>query len=212
MKVVITELLGLNNSQGPAGELSKAAIAAIQEAVSAKQDVRVITAKGNNVTNIGFFKERLDKYNEDEMNIDDVIISITEQQGKVRAETMRANGTNPGQAQPAILITEDRNMRVKANARGVPAIAGSALRAIVAPRGDKDMSRSRSKRKSFATPLATPKQRFSDVPRSEAAGDVEAATYHITQSGGGRQPQPQSPNFKKRHKRDKDMARGGGLG
>jgi len=78
---------------------------------------------------MGFYKEKLKEYSEGtDMSIDDVIIAITEAQGKLRAEMMRANGHD---AQPAVLVTDDRNMRVKTTVKQVPALSRSAVKAIL---------------------------------------------------------------------------------
>ncbi|RPA94597.1 hypothetical protein L873DRAFT_1700991 [Choiromyces venosus 120613-1] len=80
---VITELLGLRNSTGPVGDSTKAAMIAIHEALTDKRDVKVVTAKGSNVTNIGFYKEQPDKPGDDEQRkMDDIIIETTKLQGE----------------------------------------------------------------------------------------------------------------------------------
>ncbi|KAF8418948.1 hypothetical protein EV426DRAFT_299395 [Tirmania nivea] len=134
---VMTELMGLNSSP-TVGAAASNAIAAIQTSITAKKDLRIITAKGSNLTNMstnmGFYKEKLEEHSEGaDTSIDDVIIAITEAQGKLRAEMMRANGSDTGTAQPAVLVTDDRNMRVKATAKQVPALSGSAVKAILQP-------------------------------------------------------------------------------
>ena len=85
-------------------------------------------AKGSNVTNSSaFYKEKLQEDSEDASSID-VIIAITQSQGKFQAGFIE---TNYGSAQPAVLVTDDRNMSVKANAKHVFAISGSALKSIL---------------------------------------------------------------------------------
>ena len=108
----MTELVGLGCSP-TVGTAARDALATIQTSITAKRDLKIITAKGSNITNIsGFYKEKLQDDSED-ASIDDVIIAITESQGKHRTDLMEANH---GSAQPAVLVTDDRNMRVKANA------------------------------------------------------------------------------------------------
>jgi len=131
---VVTELNGLRNNAGPVGDDAKSAMFAISHAVSEKRDVKVITAKGSNVTNSGFFREKLEREPESEdQNIDDIIITTTQRQGEARCVLL---GAPVGGAQPAILITEDTNMRVKANARGVPAISTTVLRKYLGRLGE----------------------------------------------------------------------------
>ena len=51
---------------------------AIHEALTDKRDVKVVTAKGSNVANTGFYKEQLDNPGDDEQRkIDDIIIETT---------------------------------------------------------------------------------------------------------------------------------------
>jgi len=131
---VVTELNGLRNNVGAVGDDAKSAMFAISQAVLDKWDVKVITAKGSNVTNSGFFREKLEREPESEdQNIDDIIIATTQKQGEARAQLL---GRPVGGAQPAILVTEDTNMRNKANARGVPAIATTILRRYLARLGE----------------------------------------------------------------------------
>lgn len=203
---MITELLGLTNNAGNVGDAAKAAIIAINDAVSEKRDIKVVTAKGNNVTNIGFYKEQLERHGEEELrNIDDIIIQTTKQQGAVRRQALGS----AGEAEPAVLITEDVNMRVKANARGVTALAASVVRRSLSPRGSteqeatKENSRdtsARSKRKSAGTPLTTLKQRYPDWQEediafalSESNGDVDGAIAQMKIGG----------HKKRQHKRGK---------
>lgn len=157
----------------------------------------MVTAKGNNVTNIGFYKEQLERHGEDELrNIDDIIIQTTKQQGVVRRQILG----NAGEAEPAVLITEDVNMRVKANARGVTAIAASVVKRCLSPRGNVDQeatrenprdASARSKRKSFGHPVATMKQRYPEWQEddivsalSESNGDMDGAIEQMKIDGG----------------------------
>ncbi|KAF8467428.1 hypothetical protein BDZ91DRAFT_793776 [Kalaharituber pfeilii] len=182
---VMTELMGLQSSKSVA-ESAKQAVAAIQQAILSKKDIRVVTAKGSNVTNSCFYKEKLEEYKEEDMTIDDVIISITDQQGKHQAEMMRAIGSDPGNAQAAVLVTDDRNMRVKATAQHVPAIAGSALKAILAP---KNQPRTKRKKIEIAVaPLTSLRQTFPELTEevitnslAEANGDMIKAQATLSQ-------------------------------
>lgn len=201
---MITELLGLAKNPGVVRDTANAAIKIINDYLSEKKDIKVVTAKGNNVTNIGFYKEQLEKHGEVEIrNIDDIIIQTTKQQGEVRRQMLG----DAGEAEPAVLITEDRNMRVKANARGVTAIAASTMKRTLSPRGstEKDSSgdrskdtSARSKRKSFGTPVTALKQRYPEWQEDEIAfalsesnGDVDGAIAQMKIGG----------NKKRQHKR-----------
>ena len=188
----MTELNGLNNSP-TVGTAASNAITAIHTSINAKMDLRIITAKGSNVTNMGtnmgFYKEKLEEYSEGaDMSIDDVIIAITEAQGKLRAEMMRANGHDAGTAQPAVLVTDDRNMRVKATVKQVPALSGSAVKAILQPQVSK-VQAARVKKKPTSgdiTPLASLRQTYPEVAEEdlvnaleEANNDLEAAEFAL---------------------------------
>ncbi|KAG0132205.1 hypothetical protein HOY82DRAFT_307259 [Tuber indicum] len=58
----ITKLFGLTNSTGLAGDAAKVAAIVTDETLTDKRGVNVVTAKGSNVTNIGFYKEQVDKH------------------------------------------------------------------------------------------------------------------------------------------------------
>lgn len=211
--IVLTELNGLFSSP-TVSSAAREAVTAIQASITAKKDLRIITAKGNNVTNmtnVGFYKEKLEEHPEGTESIDDVIIAITEAQGKLRAEMMRANGNDPGLAQPAVLVTDDRNMRVKATAKQVPAISGPALKAVLHPR---------PKRKPVnvpSSPIASLHKTFPHLSEEtllnalhEANMNVEAAELSLYASSlaanGGK---PVNSN-KKRPKREQGRTAGAG--
>ncbi|CAZ84833.1 unnamed protein product [Tuber melanosporum] len=59
---MITKLFGLTNSTGLVGDAAKAAAIATNKALTDKRGVNVVNAKGSNVTNIGFYKEQVDKH------------------------------------------------------------------------------------------------------------------------------------------------------
>ncbi|RPB04309.1 hypothetical protein L873DRAFT_1799813, partial [Choiromyces venosus 120613-1] len=62
---------------------------AIHEALTDKRDVKVVTAKGRNVNNIGFYKEQPDKPGDDKQRkMDDMIIATTKLQGKAWRQAM----------------------------------------------------------------------------------------------------------------------------
>lgn len=117
--VVLIELQGLKNNPAELGKLARSAEDAIKKAIDESKDIKIITAKGIDVTKRGFFKEKIQR-EEGEQNIDDVIIRITKSLSDERGKAM--GPPINGKAAPAILVTEDSNLRVKANARGVPSI------------------------------------------------------------------------------------------
>ena len=166
----MTELMGLNNSPTTGSAASN------------------VTNMG---TNVGFYKEKLEEYSEGtDMSIDDVIIGITEAQGKIRAEMMRANSSDTGTAQPSVLVTDDRNMRVKATVKRVPALSGSAVRQILLPQNPKVQAtrmRKKSTTPTITPPLESLRQNFPDLTDEalmnafkEAGNDLELAEMICT--------------------------------
>jgi hypothetical protein len=125
---VITELHGLGKNAGSLGDSAKSAMIAINKAIADRKDVKIITARGNDLTKVGFFKEKLEKDDDETRNIDDVIIRTTEEQAQLRRQAFTQRGITGYDAETAILLTEDTNMRVKANARRVPAISTTILK------------------------------------------------------------------------------------
>ena len=72
---------------------------------------------------------------------------------------MKPNGVDCDQS--VVLVTDDRNIRVKSTAKQVVSITSSAFRAIISPRTAAKSSR---KRKLFTTPFMWLKQRFPNFP------------------------------------------------
>jgi hypothetical protein len=103
---------------------------AINKVIAERKDIRIINAKNLDITKAGFFREKLERDEDDETrNIDDIILHMTRYQSEFRPGVFAEKGiiTFNG-AEPAILLTEDTNLRVKANALGVPAISTTVLR------------------------------------------------------------------------------------
>jgi len=97
----------------------------IDQALSEKRQVRVVTAKGSLVTDIrANYKELIDSYRTDasdgRQNLDDIIIHTAQQQGEAIISKLGVQGD--GSIKPVVLVTDDTVMRVKAFARGVPSI------------------------------------------------------------------------------------------
>lgn len=118
-------------------------MSAINKVVGQTKDVRVITAKGSDVTKLGFFREKLESDDDDESrNIDDIIIKTTKNHGEARRQVFKSAGKSDfGNAEPAILLTEDANMRVKANALGIPAISTTHLKKYLVQIGSQPSKR-----------------------------------------------------------------------
>lgn len=134
----MAELHNLRKDTGLVGDAAKSALIAIYRSIADRRDIRIITAKGTDVTtNWNLEHEPTDKdiARNITRNIKNVIIKVTKQQSIDRAGNTLHN-TN---AEYAILLTEDIIMRLKAYARGVPSISTTLLKAYLValePRGD----------------------------------------------------------------------------
>jgi protein SMG6 len=141
---VITELTGLSKNTTPVGREADGALRAIKSAIDLGRDITIVTSKGNNVTRQGnFFKEQIESYDgEGQRNLDEIIIQTTKQQAQLkRGIHQSADGDargGDGRAKPAVLVTEDRAMRVKASAYGVAAVAASMVRRVIVPPRKRD--------------------------------------------------------------------------
>jgi predicted ribonuclease YlaK len=148
---VITELSGLSRNQNSIGQDATRALATIKSAIEDKKDIAIVTSKGNVVTNQGlFYKEQLENYEaEGRRTLDDIIIDITRQQAELkraRRSSLESSLEHPinDEAKPAVLVTEDRAMRLKASAYGVAAVAASMVRRVITPRRKRDSNKGSS--------------------------------------------------------------------
>lgn len=121
-QLVITELQGLKNN-AEVGNKAETAETAITKAIKSKRDIRILTSKGSDVTKRGFMRERFDR-DDDHQNLDDVISRTT----KLVAANRRASLGSMSPAEPAVLLTDDANLRLKSNVRGITAIGTAVLR------------------------------------------------------------------------------------
>ncbi|KAI9779925.1 MAG: hypothetical protein M1839_007081 [Geoglossum umbratile] len=142
---VITELSGLSRNLNSVGRDAARALDAIKSAIEEKKDVAIVTSKGNVVTNQGlFYKEQLENYEtEGRRTLDDIIIDVTKQQAQLtraRRPSVEASLEHPitDEAKSAVLVTEDRAMRLKASAYGVASVAASMVRRVIAPHRKRD--------------------------------------------------------------------------
>ncbi|CAG8773004.1 17714_t:CDS:2, partial [Cetraspora pellucida] len=100
--VIITELDGLKLNPPPLGTAAFEAITYLEQALSLSKKPRVQTSKGNYVSGINFSEEFDFGDGEDKKKrLDDLILGICNNNEAV------------------VLLTNDRNLRVKARARGV---------------------------------------------------------------------------------------------
>ena len=158
---MITELSGLGNNAS-IGNPTKSALIAISKAIADNANVRIVTATGNDVTKAGFFREKV-KREENEIDKTYDAIQTTRHQAESRRQAFATKGVIGYGAQPAIFLTEDTNMRVKANLQGVPAISTTLLK--------KFLVRLRSGRLPTRRPDKTPIDQ--DFPRIKLEDDDE---------------------------------------
>ncbi|TKA59490.1 hypothetical protein B0A49_12267 [Cryomyces minteri] len=131
---VVTELSGLTSSGNAKAQAAKDALNTLNTVISNGKNVRVVTAEGTDVTGQVFYKEHLSQYNTPggPQNTDDVILRTARRESDLIRDGQRwPERTNVGGAKPAMLLTEDRNMRVKATTMGVASIATSMLRSVL---------------------------------------------------------------------------------
>jgi protein SMG6 len=117
-------LVGLCHNPPPLGDASEKAIAYLEQTLLAKQfkKLKIQTSKGNYVSDISF-KENFD-FGEGEdrrKNLDDLILGIclwhfSRQHGN---SSHTRNDSVQNNIAVVVLLTNDRNLRVKARARGI---------------------------------------------------------------------------------------------
>ena len=124
MFIVITELDGLSHNPPPLGNASAEAITYLEQTLLAKRyrKLKIQTSKGNYVSDISF-KEMFD-FGEGEnkrRNLDDLILGIcfwhVSNQNNSTHQTR--NDSDLNNIATVVLLTNDRNLRVKARARGI---------------------------------------------------------------------------------------------
>ncbi|KAF2456476.1 hypothetical protein BDY21DRAFT_287627 [Lineolata rhizophorae] len=133
---VVTELHGLAKNKDQSGFAAEKAIETISLARNQRMNIRILTAKGNDITNQGFYKEQIEESERGtRRKLDEVIIDITRQQSDIsnRSTAMQNQRAMQEGAKPAVLVTEDQLMRVKAWADGVAAVDPSIVKDVIFP-------------------------------------------------------------------------------
>ncbi|GBC10647.1 hypothetical protein RclHR1_00980024 [Rhizophagus clarus] len=135
--IVVTELDGLKYNPPPLGNAAYDALEYLDEILSSKK-IRIQTSKGNYLTDISFSEEFDFGNGEDKKkNLDDLILGIclwhskhNEKNGlhdKSKEEAINNDHKN----EVTVLLTNDRNLRVKARARGVDVVGVKDFTGIV---------------------------------------------------------------------------------
>ncbi|CAG8469319.1 7825_t:CDS:2, partial [Scutellospora calospora] len=127
--VVITELDGLKLNPPPLGTAASEAIAYLERALSSSnrmKKLKVQTSKGNYVSGINFSEEFDFGDGEDKKkNLDDLILGIclwhAKNRGDIGLHSKSEKEDNNNEV--VVLLTNDRNLRVKARARGVDVVS-----------------------------------------------------------------------------------------
>jgi len=131
----ITELFNLAKVESPKFEspqahAAQAAIESIKAAIDECQNIQVLTPEGENVTSRTLLAGKVPASDpNDDQDPEEVLIGVSR-----RATDLSSQGEHEGnisQARPAILLTEDRSIRVKASLQGVAALATSMLRNLL---------------------------------------------------------------------------------
>ncbi|KAI9775610.1 MAG: hypothetical protein M1839_001011 [Geoglossum umbratile] len=117
---VIAELSGFSRNLNSVDRDAARALDAIKSAIEEKKDVAIVTSKGNIVANQGlFYNEQLENSEaEGRRALGDTIADITQQQAQLtrtRRPSVEASLKRPTtvEAKSAILVAEDRAMRLK---------------------------------------------------------------------------------------------------
>ncbi|CAG8448192.1 1651_t:CDS:2 [Dentiscutata heterogama] len=127
--VVITELDGLKLNPPPLGTAASDAINYLEQALSSSnrmKKLKVQTSKGNYVSGINFSEEFDFGDGEDKKkNLDDLILGICLWHAKNHGENSFNNKSEKesNNNEVVVLLTNDRNLRVKARARGIDVVS-----------------------------------------------------------------------------------------
>jgi hypothetical protein len=131
----ITELFNLAKIespkfQSPQAIAAQAAIESIKTAIDEHKNIQVLTPDGENVTSSTFLSGKAPATDpNDGQDPEAVLIGVSR-----RATDLSSQGEAEGsssEARPAILLTEDRSIRVKARYEGVASLATSMLKKLL---------------------------------------------------------------------------------
>ncbi|CAB4406875.1 unnamed protein product [Rhizophagus irregularis] len=128
--IVVTELDGLKYNPPPLGHAAHEALEYLNETLSTKK-IRIQTSKGNYLTDISFSEEFDFGNGEDKKkNLDDLILGICLWHSKHNEKNGLHDKSNENN-EVTVLLTNDRNLRVKARARGVNVVGVKDFTGIV---------------------------------------------------------------------------------
>jgi protein SMG6 len=137
---VIMELNGLSSNVSQLGDASQAAMAYISSHIrSHSTSLKIQTSKGNYLSSLGIYTEQVDFQDEAswERNMDDLILRAAIWQDEHwldRSAMLRDDGIirPTAGAVKVVLLSLDRNLRLKARSRQLPAASEKDLAHILA--------------------------------------------------------------------------------
>ncbi|CAG8719399.1 11355_t:CDS:1, partial [Dentiscutata erythropus] len=132
----VTELDGLRFNSPPLGTAASDAIAFLEQAMSNKKKLKIQTSRGNYVSGINFSEEFDFGDGEDKKkNLDDLILGICLWHAKNQEENGSYSKTSKekinNEKEAVVLLTNDRNLRIKARARGIDVIGAQDLAGLI---------------------------------------------------------------------------------
>jgi predicted ribonuclease YlaK len=131
---VVTELDGLSKEAAPLGPTAKAAVTYLEQRIRTHSlCLKIQTTKGNYLSDLLIRTEHHER-TIDERTMDDRILNIAAFQNEHfidRSSILGARGGG-GEATKVVLVTFDRNLRLKARAKGVDAADEKEMAAIMA--------------------------------------------------------------------------------
>ncbi|KAJ6513896.1 hypothetical protein C8R47DRAFT_1092306 [Mycena vitilis] len=133
---VIMELDGLSSNPSQLGEAAQAAMAYLSSHIrSHATSLKVQTSKGNYLTSLNVRAEQVDFTDgTSDRNMDDLILKAAIWQDEHwvnRSAMLKSNGVDSDGAVKVVLLSLDRNLRLKARSRQLPAASEKDLAAIL---------------------------------------------------------------------------------
>jgi protein SMG6 len=137
---VVMELNGLSSNSSPLGEASQAAMAYISSHIrSHSTSLKIQTSKGNYLSSLGIYSEQVDFQDTTswERNMDDLILRAAIWQDDHwldRSAMLKDDGVarDTTRAIKVVLLSLDRNLRLKARSRQLSAASEKDLATILA--------------------------------------------------------------------------------
>jgi hypothetical protein len=130
--VAITCLLSLSRQAVPDGMLARDALQSVRTAILDDKTVRIATDSGDDVTQEFLSENMSGDEQENVRRSEESIIGVARRQSDLNRQPSGSQQSN-SEARPAVLVTEDKAMRMKAATAGVAAIATSMMKKLLVP-------------------------------------------------------------------------------